>query len=84
LTAQDVLRQAAIAKAAASSNKVLQGVSAQFDPAFSESITKGTQKVLNQYVPYEVEYIIGGSSDGSAKTFKIQIEDSKESPTKKN
>ncbi|WP_457577934.1 Flp pilus assembly protein CpaB [Desulfomarina sp.] len=54
---------------------VLKGVSATQDPDFLSSIGKKRTPSVRQYIPYEVEYIVGGASSGSAKTFKVQIED---------
>lgn len=77
LTAREILTQSAVAKAKAEPGIVLQGVSAKHDPAFLSKIRKGSQKVLDTYTPYEVEYIIGGGATGSAKTFNVQIDDTK-------
>ncbi len=84
LTAQDVFTQDALAKAIQKGGSILKGVSGKHDPAFAESIRKGAKgaKSMTPFIPYEVEYIIGGSSDGSAKTFKVQIATKKIQATK--
>lgn len=84
LTAQDVVNQSALAKAAADKGGVLEGVTGSYKKDFTESIGRDEPETLSQYVPYEVEYIVGGSSDGAAKTFKVQIEeDSRKKATDK-
>lgn len=84
LTAQDVFTQDALAKAIQKGGSILKGVSGKHDPAFVESIRKGAKgaKSMTPFIPYEVEYIVGGSSDGSAKTFKVQIATKKIQATK--
>jgi pilus assembly protein CpaB len=52
---------------------VLKGVTATPDPDFISSIGKVPVPAIREYIPYEVEYIVGGASSGSAKTFKVQI-----------
>ena len=74
LTAGDVVSQDAIGMASRKMGTVLQGVRAKFDPAFADTIKKGLQKQLRTFSPYEVEYIIGGNSNGAAKTFTIQVD----------
>lgn len=75
LSARDVFRQKAIATAASGSEgEVLPGVTGHHDPGFAQTIGRDAPEAITQYVPYEVEYIIGGASDGAAKTFKVQIE----------
>lgn len=78
LTAQDVLEEKAIANTAAAGGEILDGVTGHDDPAFAGTIGKQVSDRLNGYAPYEVEYIVGGSSnDGAATTFKVQVEDGK-------
>ncbi len=82
LTPQEIFTQDAIARAAKSNGVVLAGVTGKIDPAFAENIRKGSPKNLSTFSPYEVEYIIGGRSDGPAKTFTIQIENKNSQSTK--
>ena len=79
LTPQDIFTRNAIAKASQKSGALLKGVSGKHDPAFADSIRKGVgaQKNITPFLPYEVEYIVGGTSDGPAKTFKVQIDNKK-------
>lgn len=75
MTAQEVISQNAIARAASGDEgEVLAGVSGHHVAGFAQTIGKDAAVAITQYVPYEVEYIIGGPSDGTAKTFKVQIE----------
>lgn len=74
LTAQGVLKKQAIAKAIKDDGAVLAGVTGRVDSAFADTIRNGSAKTISTFRPYEVEYIIGGSSEGSAKTFKVQID----------
>ncbi len=75
LTARDILTQSAIAKAAAEKGTVLKGVTGSYDPAFTKNILEGSTKAPGTFNTYEVEYILGGSSNGPAPTFTIQIDD---------
>jgi pilus assembly protein CpaB len=77
LTPHEIFTQSAIAKATQKSGAVLKGVTGKLDSAFANRIREGSPKAINTYIPYEVEYIIGGNSDGSAKTFKVQIDNKK-------
>jgi hypothetical protein len=54
----------------------LSGVSAHYDPDFAASIEQKVSASLDRYMPEEIEYIVGGdSSDGTAKTFKVPVDD---------
>lgn len=75
LTARDILAQNAITRAAAAKGVILKGVTGKYSPTFKDYISKGTQQTPGTLIPYEVEYIIGGSSNGPAPTFKVQIDD---------
>ena len=74
LTPQDIFTKSAIAKETAGRGTVLEGVTGKFDPAFASNIRKGSQRAISTFAPYEVEYIIGGKSNGPATTFTIQID----------
>ena len=75
LTAADLIKRSEVAKALQDEGEVLAGVTGRRDPNFSGTIGRDVPEAVSPYVPYEVEYIIGGSSDGAAKTFKVQVED---------
>ncbi len=78
LTAQDVVRQSGVAGATSGQGAILAGVTSDEAPRFAQTIGIGDKSVqLSTYVPYEVEYIVGGGSDGTAKSFKVQIDDEK-------
>lgn len=77
LTPRDILSREAIAKAARTGESDLTGVTGKIDPAFADNIRKGAPLNISTFSPYEVEYIVGGSSDGSAKAFKVQINNNK-------
>jgi len=56
--------------------KLLSGVSAHYDPGFAASIEQKVSASLDSSAINEVEYIVGGgSSDGTAKTFKVPVDD---------
>lgn len=74
LTAQQLFVQSANAKAASAEGRVLSGVRGRHDAGFARSFNQNIPDKGRQYIPYEVEYIIGGQSDGAAKTFNVQIE----------
>lgn len=77
MTAQDVFKQEAAIRTASNQGEVLAGVTGHHDEAFSLTGGKGaktTEEMPAGYIPYEVEYIVGGMSDGAAKTFKVEIE----------
>ena len=74
MTAQDVFRESGTTKGAAGEGEILAGVTGRHEDAFAGTIGKKTAaEEASRYAPYEVEYIIGGGSDGAAKTFKIEI-----------
>lgn len=78
LTAQDVVKQGQLAKKAFHTKTALKGVTAQYDPDFAASIhNRSPRRAGPESLPYEVEYIIGGSSDGAASTFMVQVEELK-------
>ncbi len=78
LTAQDVVRQSGLAGAASGQGEILAGVTSDDAPRFAQTIgISDTPVQLSTYVPYEVEYIVGGGSDGTAKSFKVQVDDDK-------
>lgn len=89
LTAADIVERSELAKAqvakADKKGTLLAGVTAVHSPDFIESIRSHTPATLQEYAPYEVEYIIGGKSNGSAETFTVQVEnqDSKIPPKKR-
>jgi len=84
LTAADIIKKSEIAKAFPSEGEVLAGVTGRRDPNFSGTIGRDIPEGVSPYIPYEVEYIIGGSSDGAAKTFKVQVEDKVQLNSRKN
>lgn len=75
LTAADLIKRSEVANALQDKGEVLAGVTGHRDPNFSGTIGREIPETLKPYLPYEVEYIIGGASDGAAKTFKVQVED---------
>lgn len=83
LTAQDVVRQSALADMSSGQGEILAGVTGAYNPRLAESIGVDAPVQLSSYVPYEVEYIVGGGGgDGAAKTFRIQVEDDKKAGNK--
>lgn len=54
--------------------EALAGVTGHRDSDFAASLHRKTPAQVGGYGPYEVEYIIGGASDGAATTFTIQVE----------
>jgi len=59
----------------------LAGVSAKPEPGLSRSIlAAGSDRPKALISRYEVEYILGGSSNGAARTFRVPIEDSMAMP----
>ena len=75
LTAQDVVAGSGAAKAR-DGNRLLDGVTGRYDPTFAQGIGQAPPGQLGGYIPYEVEYIVGGgSSNGNATTFKVQVEE---------
>ena len=82
LTPQDIFAKSAIAKETSEKGTVLKGVTGTYDSTFADNIRKGgSQQSINTFIPYEVEYIVGGASNGPAKTFTIQIDNT--TPQKK-
>jgi len=78
LTAQDVVKKEQLAKKMFHTQTALKGVTAQYDPDFAASIhNRSPRRAGPESLPYEVEYIIGGSSDGAASTFMVQVEELK-------
>jgi len=75
LTAADIVARTELAKAATGKGEVLQGVSGTADTEFDRKIRNVSPDGLQEYLPYEVEYIVGGSSDGAATTFKVRIDE---------
>lgn len=84
LTAADLIKRSEVAKALQGEGEVLAGVTGHPDPGFAGSIGREVPEAVRSFVPYEVEYIIGGSSDGAARTFKVQIEDKVQLNSRKN
>ena len=78
LTAADIVERSELAKTQAANaqtkGRLLAGVTAVPAPDFIKSIRSHQPATLQEYVPYEVEYIVGGNSDGSAKTFTVQVD----------
>ena len=74
LTPQDIFAKSAIARETSEKGTVLDGVTGKYDPAFASNIRKGSQQAISTFAPYEVEYIIGGKSNGPATTFTIQVD----------
>ena len=71
VTAQDIIeRESAAGK---SGSSLLSGVTARTVP-----VDMGESPLVQSGTPYDVEYIIGGGSDGSAKTFMVQVKDESE------
>jgi len=84
LTAADIVKRSEIARTGAGRDELLAGVTAQYDPELAKTIHQKTQQAVSQYVPYEVEYIVGGTSDGAAKSFTVQIDERKTESVQKN
>jgi hypothetical protein len=78
LTAADVVRRGGILpKGDAAQDPLLVGVRAQADPKFAETVMGIAEKAPGARLSqYEVEYIVGGSSNGAADTYKILIDES--------
>ncbi|MHB8789826.1 MAG: Flp pilus assembly protein CpaB [Desulfobulbaceae bacterium] len=74
LTARQAVKQDALARAAATPGEILTGVTGFHNPAFAGSLATQDAKTPSALMPYEVEYIIGGGSDGTARTFKVRID----------
>ncbi len=78
MTAQDVVRQSAVGAMSSGQGEILTGVTGSYNSRLAENIGMNAPVQLSNYVPYEVEYIVGGGGgDGAAKTFKIQVDDDK-------
>lgn len=77
LTAADIVKRSEIAGTGAGRDELLAGVRAHYDPEFAKTLHQKPQRAVSQYSPYEVEYIVGGTSDGAAKSFTVQIEENK-------
>jgi pilus assembly protein CpaB len=83
LTAQDVIKQSTVAGMSSGQGAILAGVTGNYNPRLAETIGVDAPVQLSSYVPYEVEYIVGGGGgDGAAKTFRIQVEDDKKAGKK--
>lgn len=74
LSARQAVKQDALARAAATPGEILTGVTGFHNPAFASSLATQDAKTPSALMPYEVEYIIGGGSDGTARTFKVRID----------
>lgn len=77
LTAEDIVKQTGIPKAAQGERMELAGVTGHYDPDFAGSVSRGIVEGKSSYMSNSVEYIVGGSSDGVARTFMVQVEDEK-------
>lgn len=77
LTAEDIVKQTGLPKAAQGERVELAGVTGHHDPNFAGSVGRGITVGKPSYISNSVEYIVGGSSDGVAKTFMVRIEDEK-------
>lgn len=85
LTAADLIKRSDVASAMQGEGELLAGVTGRRDSNFAGTIGKVIPETVSPYVPYEVEYIVGGSSgDGAAKTFKVQVKDKVQLNTVRN
>ena len=78
LTAADVAKhEGLIPDGNPALGQLLAGVKAQADPKFAATVMGITPKAPGARLSqYEVEYIVGGSSNGAANTYKILIDES--------
>jgi len=76
VTAQDIVERSGLAdEELADKGTLLSGVTAVHDPTFAASLGRTKEATRNINRLYNVEYIIGGSSSGAAKTFMVQVEE---------
>jgi pilus assembly protein CpaB len=73
MSAVDAARQDIAAQAAPPQGTPLAGVQGKYDPTFAQSISNAAPTPGATAISMDVEYIIGGSSDGVAKTFMIHV-----------
>jgi len=76
LSAADILQREALAATPTRKDEILKGVTATPAKDFTAALTaRGQVRTDDQTGPYEVEYIIGGSANGVATTFQVQVEE---------
>lgn len=72
MSAEDAALQDSAAQATPQT-PALDGVKGEYDPAFAQSISGAAPTPESAAASMDVEYIIGGGSDGVAKTFMIHV-----------
>lgn len=78
LTAQDVIAQGSSDDINNAQSDTLPGVSASYSPDLAASIKSQGEVTTRQL--RQIEFIIGGSGDGAAKTFTVPVEEKSSQP----